>query len=366
MEKSKFDFKNIPLRKEETDSLSKQEMGDNPENIQQSLFGSAQESLEFLWSEKEREQVASLGVYLTKQILDGRTDHMFFIDKSARILGVYIHNILKQFDTPENHFSKDKIFFIYATRGGHFGHYFKNDSDLKKILEQKEEPLFNNKFEHNKTEQDRFDEGKVVNLVIDEFTETGKTVKTVVENLNRISESENVMNVPQALWTENENALPIVLFEDRRIPSFYKDKAISGVFEVPDNSNTVRPVKDKKSRDKAYSVRENLYKSSIFIADYIKNSVAGISTDNQMWKKHFRKDEERINTIGAIDLYPIKIRVEQILRIRDQKCIDWDVIHNLNDAYNQAEMLLKDEDEHKKYAGRVLMDWINITQKKDE
>lgn len=254
--------------------------------------------------------------------------HRFYMDRSARILGVFLHDVLSKMNEQKMGLSSNKIFFINPN----------NILNVDPKIPKKEKIEKENKIAEIllKGEKDK----KIINIIVDEFIARGDGVNQVRSYFNKVcndhktKETGEVLNTAEGFYTRSLSPQISMYRKDMEEPSWCRESKVSGVIEQTINKEEIIvPLTSEEGRLNVEKVRKSLRRASSFVANIVKNGL----------ENSFNSNSEPIYSILS---YEEKKMLEGSIRGLMSNLINCDMkasLTTLNDIKKHAELVGNNE-----------------------
>ncbi len=217
------------------------------------------DSLKFLKSDQEKVDLINFTVYQCVEVLRGKIQHLVYLDRSARIMGVYMQDVLSHLDDDKHSFSRDRIFFVNP-----------NNIESKELTDE-DRKLGETLAEGSSTMLPEYGY-HVSNVIIDEYIASGKGSEAVERYLDKIinlykkDKSRLIDNYIHGFYGSTSGKHHSTVRNNGDWPSWYDKKETSGVIEV---NGEIKP----GMNESALAVREDLKKSSEYTARLVHDLI---------------------------------------------------------------------------------------------
>jgi hypothetical protein len=203
----------------------------------------------------------------------GYAIHRFYIDRSARILGVFLHDVLSKINDQNRMLPETGIYFVNSNSILNV-----DPSECEEEKENREKRIARTLL-HGKRGK------KIINVIVDEFIARGDGLDRVSRYFYGIcdkyasDESSEVMNIGEGFYTRSRHAGDRSVYRtNMEEPSWFHDKRTSGVAELRvGDSEVIAPVKDEDDLMNAKRVRESLDRAAVFVANVAKDGLKSSS-----------------------------------------------------------------------------------------
>lgn len=297
---------NLNLQTKETEKINESEAKEKFEEIFKSLkeqypdigiidgakysdYLSAMQKLSFLKSDLEKLDLIN---YTALTAMESSVDfkknseyeiHRIFLDRSARILGVFLHDVLSKMNEEKHGLLNKEIFFVNP------------NNVLNGESEEKEKKVAEIILSGEKGK-------KIINIIVDEYISSGKGSRKVRDYFDKIydkyktDETTNVYNDVEGFYS-SENFPSVNAYRITGIvPSWYSNKKISGLIEKErDNGEIIVPSTDKEIKKIVSETRESISGASLFVANIAKDGLLNPSfLENKSAHSTISFEEKRI------------------------------------------------------------------------
>ncbi len=254
--------------------------------------------------------------------------HRFYMDRSARVLGVFLHDVLSKMNEQKMGLASNKIFFINPNNILNV-----DPKAPKKEKKEKEDRVAEVLLKGEKGK-------KIINIIVDEFIARGDGVNKVrvyfnqVCNDHKTKETSEVLNTAEGFYTRSLSPQISMYRKDMEEPSWCRESKVSGVIEQTiNNEEIIVPLTSEEGRLNVEKVRKSLQRASVFVANIVKNGL----------ENSFNLNSEPIYSVLS---YEEKKMLEGSIRGLMSNLINCDMkasLTTLNDIKKHAELVGNNE-----------------------